>query len=63
MAQTIQTTRMMLTIPAEMSRRAEALKRECFPDESYAEMYYQLLALGLQSVQARAIGQERQDTV
>lgn len=63
MAQTIQTTRVMLTIPAEMSRRAETLKREYFPGESYAEMFDQLLALGLQSVQARAGERERHDTV
>ena len=46
-----QITRMMLTIPEDMSRQAEALKQDVFPEKSYAEMYRQLIELGLQNAQ------------
>lgn len=47
------TTRFMLTIPLEMAARAEELKRDFFYDKPYAEMYRQLIRLGMEEMQKR----------
>lgn len=40
-------TRFMLTIPEEIAKRAEVLKKNIFYDRPYAEMYRQLIQLGM----------------
>lgn len=52
------TTRLMITIPAEMIQRAEALKQDAFYDKSYAEMYRQLIQLGMNKIQEKEEGGE-----
>lgn len=44
------TTRFMLTVPADMAEKAEALKKDLFYDKPYAEMYRQLIQLGSKEV-------------
>lgn len=48
---TEKTTRFMLTVPPEMAQRAENLKRDVFYDKPYAEMYRQLIQIGIEKMQ------------
>lgn len=41
------TSRFSLTIPSDMARRADTLKKNLFYDKTYAEMYRQLIHLGM----------------
>ncbi|MCC8184977.1 hypothetical protein [Cloacibacillus porcorum] len=41
------TSRFSLTIPSDMAKRADALKKNFFYDKSYAEMYRHLIHLGM----------------
>lgn len=51
-------TRFTLTIPLEMAKRAEALKKDFFYDKPYAEMYSQLIQLGMEEMKKREEGQK-----
>ena len=46
--------RFMLTVPADMAEKAETLKKNLFYDKPYAEMYRQLIQLGMDEVQKKA---------
>jgi len=41
------TTRFMLTVPDDMAKRAEALKKDTYYDKPYAEMYRRLIQIGM----------------
>ncbi len=45
-------TRFMLTVPDDMAKRAEVLKKEYYYDKPYAEMYRQLIRLGMDTLEA-----------
>ena len=47
-------TRFMLTVPVDMEEKAEALKKNLFYDKPYAEMYRQLIQLGMDEIQKKA---------
>lgn len=47
-------TRFMLTVPVDMAEKAEALKNNLFYDKPYAEMYRQLIQLGMDEIQKKA---------
>ena len=47
-------TRFMLTEPVDMAEKAEALKNNLFYDKPYAEMYRQLIQLGMDEIQKKA---------
>ncbi len=53
------TTRFMLTVPADMAEKAEALKKDLFYDKPYAEMYRQLIQLGMDEIQKKAVKENR----
>ena len=42
--------RFMLTIPDEMAKKADFLKKEVYYDKPYAEMYRQLIQLGMDTL-------------
>lgn len=42
--------RFMLTVPNDMAKRAEILKRNDYYDKPYAEMYRQLIQLGMDTL-------------
>ena len=42
--------RFMLTIPDEMAKKADFLKKEVYYDKPYAEMYHQLIQLGMDTL-------------
>lgn len=44
----------MLTVPVDMAEKAEALKKNLFYDKPYAEMYRQLIQLGMDEIQKKA---------
>lgn len=44
--------RFMLTVPDDMAKRAEALKKNIYYDRPYAEMYRQLIQLGMDTLKA-----------
>lgn len=48
------TARFMLTIPVDMAEKAEELKKNLFYDKPYAEMYRQLIQLGMDEIQKKA---------
>lgn len=56
------TTRFMLTVPNDMANRAETLKKDIFYDKPYAEMYRQLIQLGMQEME-KATKKNRCDRV
>ena len=41
----------MRTVPTEIAQRAENLKRDMFYDKPYAEMYRQLIQIGIENSQ------------
>ncbi len=41
----------MLTVPNDMARRAEILKKDIFYNKPYAEMYRQLIQIGMDKFQ------------
>lgn len=43
--------RFMLAVPEDILKQSEALKRELFYNKPYAEMYRQLIQLGLDTLQ------------
>lgn len=45
--------RFMLTIPDDIETDAANVKREMFYDKSYAEMYRQLIRLGLDCIKSK----------
>lgn len=47
-------TRFVLTVPVDMAARAEVLKKTLFFDKPYAEMYRQLIQLGMDKLQEKA---------
>ncbi len=47
--------RFTLTVPDDMVKRATALKKDIFYDKSYAEMYRQLILLGMENLQKKDI--------
>lgn len=47
------TIRFMLTVPPEMAQRAENLKQDVFYDKPYAEMYRQLIQIGIEKLQEK----------
>ncbi len=51
-------TRFMLTVPVDMAEKAEALKKNLFCDKPYAEMYRQLIRLGMDEIQKKAANKE-----
>lgn len=53
------TTRLIITVPTDMAQRAEALKREIFYDKPYAEMYRQLIRLGIDKIQESTDKEQR----
>lgn len=48
-----QVTRFSLSVPPELASRAAVLKRYAYYDKTYAEMYRQLIALGLEEMEKR----------
>lgn len=50
------TVRFMLTVPNDMAKRAEGLKKNVFYDKPYAEMYRQLIQLGMDKLQENKKG-------
>lgn len=56
------TTRFMLTVPTDMANRAETLKKDIFYDKPYAEMYRQLIRLGMEEL-GKADKENRRDKV
>lgn len=53
--------RFTLTVPADMAQCAEVLKREDFYDKPYAEMYRQLIKLGMEKLAEKAAKEKGQD--
>ena len=53
------TTRFMLTVPVDMAEKAEWLKKNLFYDKPYAEMYRQLIQLGMDEIQKKAAKENR----
>ena len=53
------TTRFTITVPEEIAERAEALKKDLFYDRSYAEMYRQLIRLGMEQLWPDGPGREK----
>lgn len=47
-------TRLMLNIPLDLAKRAEVLKKDIFYNKPYAEMYRQLIQLGMQTLNEKA---------
>lgn len=45
--------RFMLTVPADMAEKAEELKKNLFYNKPYAEMYRQLIQLGMDEIQKK----------
>lgn len=45
-------SRFTLTVPDDMAKRAEALKRIEYYDKPYAEMYRQLIQLGMDTMES-----------
>lgn len=45
------TIRFMLTVPSDMAKRAEELKKDIFYNKPYAEMYRQLIQIGMDKLQ------------
>lgn len=52
----------MLTVPIDMANRAETLKKDIFYDKPYAEMYRQLIQLGMKELE-KSTKQDRKDRV
>ncbi len=52
-------TRFMLTVPVDMAEKAEVLKKNLFYDKPYAEMYRQLIQLGMDEIQGKAAKEKR----
>lgn len=52
-------TGFMLAIPADMAEKAEVLKQTLFHDKPYAEMYRQLIQLGMDEIQKKAARESR----
>lgn len=52
-------TRFMITVPVDMAEKAEALKKNLFYDKPYAEMYRQLIQLGMDEIQKKAAKENR----
>ena len=57
------TIRFMLAIPNDMAERAKILKKEIFYDKPYAEMYRQLIRLGLDHLQEKEILEKKHEKV
>lgn len=55
-------TRFMLTIPADMAEKAEELKKELFFNKPYAEMYRQLIQIGMEEIQKKLNKQKGRTT-
>lgn len=53
------TTHFTLTVPGEMAKRAETLKKDMFYDKPYSEMYRQLILLGMEKLQERGAQNDR----
>ena len=51
------TTRFTLAVPADLTRRVEALKKDVFYDKPYAEMYRQLIRLGIEKSQEKMVSE------
>ena len=47
------TTRFVLNVPDDLAKQTETLKKEVFYDRPYAEMYRQLIKLGLKSLNSQ----------
>lgn len=56
-------TRFMITVPVDMAEKAEALKKNIFYDKPYAEMYRQLIQLGMDEIQKKAAKENRCERV
>lgn len=56
---TTETTRFTLTVPCEMAKRAEMLKKDMFYDKPYSEMYRQLILLGMEKLQEGGVKNDR----
>ena len=52
------TTRFMLTVPSDLARQAEALKKDVLYDKPYAEMYRQLIRLGMEKLEEKSAGEK-----
>ena len=48
-----ESTRFMLTVPDDMAKQIEALKKDVFYDKPYAEMFRQLIQFGIDIVDAK----------
>ncbi len=51
--------RVILSIPAEVASEIEQIKRERFYDKPYAEIYRQMIRLGLDSLKGCGVENER----
>lgn len=51
--------RFTLTVPVDMAEKAEALKKNLFYDKPYAEMYRQLIQLGMDEIQKKGTKESR----
>ncbi len=51
--------RFTLTVPVDMARKAEELKKDLFYDKPYSEMYRYLIQLGMDEIQEQAAEQMR----
>jgi len=47
-------TRFTLSIPNDMVKRAEAIKKDAYFDKPYAEMYRQLIQLGMDTLEGKS---------
>ena len=45
------TIRFMITVPADIAEKAEKFKKNIFYDTPYAEMYRQLIKLGMEKME------------
>lgn len=57
------TIRFMLTVPKDMAQKAEVLKKNMFYDKPYAEMYRQLIQIGIEKFQEQSDRTKKQITV
>ncbi len=53
-----ETKRFTLTVPNDLATRAEALKQSFFQGKPYAEMYRQLITLGMEKLNKEGIHQD-----
>lgn len=55
---TMKNKRFILTVPDDIQMDVADIKRELFFDESYSEMYRQLIRMGLDALKAEKVTKE-----